>query len=117
MKFQHVVDSLILALLILGVYIFTISPLTRSYAPYGLILCFFFFGMLSILGTGKQSYLWRMQNGIYRVLFFTFVMAILLWIGTTGWVFSPFFYVLYMLALCLALLFSPSVSFAFVLVL
>ena len=40
-------------------------------------------------------------------------VCLMLWVGVTGWFFSPFFYILYLVAIVLAFMYSPFVTFAF----
>lgn len=44
-------------------------------------------------------------------------VSVLLWIGVTGWFFSPFFYVLYLLAIMLSFIVSPFATLLFVITL
>lgn len=118
MKFQQIIEGLILALLTLVVYLFTINPLTKAYSVYALILCLVFFGVLYLISLYKgDDHNWRLHGKLLKILLFTFITAILLWVGNTGWFLSPFFYLLYIVAISVAFLFSTSVTFSFVLVL
>lgn len=117
MKLQQILEGSILALLTLVVYLFTVNPLTKSYSLYALVACLGFSLILYLVSIrkGKKGE-WRMHHQVLRILTFTFSTAILLWVGTTGWFLSPFFYLLYLLAISLAFLFSTSVAFSFILV-
>ncbi len=104
--------------MVLVIYLFTINPLTKPYAIYALILSLIFFSLLYLISLKRHHQLdWRIHGQTLRILVFAFATAILLWVGNTGWVFSPFFYLLYILGLSLGFLFSTSVTFSFVIVL
>lgn len=118
LKAQQFIEATILALLSLSVYLFTIHPLTRAYAPDILLVCVIVIAAINLL------YMQRVHkkpvtadSKTFKVLMFTLVIAILLWVGNTGWSVSPFFYLLYLVGISLGFLFSPSVMFSFVLVL
>lgn len=118
MNIQRIIEGIILALLTLVVYLFTINPLTKPYSLYALVLCLLFSGgvyFYSIHHSNKKQV--RINPNTLKLLMFTFTTAILLWVGSTGWVFSPFFYLLFIVGISVAFLFSTSVSFSFVLVL
>lgn len=117
MRFQQIIESVILALLTLVIYLFTIHPLTKSYSLYALIFCLVLAGGLYFFSRKKDGESSTRHDHMLKVLTFTFITAILLWVGNTGWYFSPFFYLLYIVGISLAFLFSRSVSFSFVLVL
>lgn len=118
MRIQQVIEGIILALLTLVIYLFTISPLTRDYSVYALIACLVISGILylySLLHDDPRHTF--IHDKILKILIFTFITAILLWVGNSGWSLSPFFYLLYIVGISVAFLFSTSVSFSFVLVL
>ncbi|GEM_PF-6863853 len=118
MKIQQLIEGVILALLTLVIYLFTINPVTKPYAIYALGL-----SLLLVLGVYLYSlrhandHSYKMSPKLVKVLAFSFATAILLWVGTTGWYFSRFFYLLYLLGISLAFLFSTSAAFSFTLVL
>ena len=118
MKIQQTIESIILALLVLVIYLFTINPLTKQYAIYALLASFIFLSFLYLVSLKKHHHMdWRINTKTLRILIFVFTTAILLWVGNTGWSLSPFFYLLYILGLALGFLFSTSAAFSFVIVL
>ncbi len=118
MRIQQLFEGIILALLTLVIYLFTINPLTREYSVYALVGCLLVASGVYVISLKKNDERHLLIHGkILKILIFTFVTAILLWVGNTGWVLSPFFYLLYIVGISLAFLFSTSVSFSFVLVL
>ncbi|MDQ5900512.1 MAG: hypothetical protein QG600_90 [Patescibacteria group bacterium] len=118
MKIQKIIEGVILALLTLVVYLFTINPYTKPYSVYALIFCLALSAGLYFysLRTMHKNHT-RIQPQTIKLLLFTFATAILLWVGSTGWAVSPFFYMLFIVGISVAFLFSTSASFSFVLVL
>lgn len=118
MRIQQIIEGVILALLTLVIYLFTINPLTRDYSVYALVGCLVLALGVYVVSLKKNDERHFLVHGkILKILLFTLVTAILLWVGNTGWILSPFFYLLYIVGISLAFLFSTSVSFSFVLVL
>lgn len=116
-KLQSFLEAGILALLALVIYVFTISADTRSYALPVLFAILLLAGIVYVFllrSHDKKSQLHEQKT--FRILIFACVSAILLWVGTTGWFVSPFFYLLYLIAISLAFLFNTSVAFSFILV-
>ncbi len=116
MKIQKILETSILALLVLTVYLFTVNPLTKEYSFYALFLCLFFSVSIYFYSFRKNR-INHQHKKMLKILIFTFITAILLWVGTTGWYLSPFFYMLYIVGISLGFLFSRSAAFSFVLVL
>lgn len=115
---QSFLEATILGLLALVIYIFTIHSDTRIYALPALGVVLLLVGIVYIFhikSTDQKSKLHEQRT--FRILIFACVSAILLWVGTTGWFLSPFFYLLYLVAISLAFLFNTSVAFSFILVL
>jgi hypothetical protein len=115
---QSLLEGSILGLLALVIYLFTINEETRIYAlpilviSLVLILAIYFF---DVHIAHKKTDIH--QKRTFQILIFACVSAILLWVGTTGWFLSPFFYLLYLVAVSLAFLFNTSATFSFILVL
>lgn len=117
-RIQSFLEAIILGLLALVIYLFTLSNETRFFALPVLLVILCLVGivyLVHIRATGKKTDIHEKRT--FRVLIFACVSAILLWVGTTGWFISPFFYLLYLVAISLAFLFNTSVAFSFVLVL
>lgn len=115
---QSFLEGSILALLALAIYLFTINDVTRVYALPVLAVCLALIGGVYVFTfqfTKEKSKLH--QKRTFQILIFACISATLLWVGTTGWFISPFFYLLYLAAVSLAFLFNTSVAFSFVLVL
>lgn len=117
-KLQSLLESSILGLLALVIYVFTINSDMRAFALPTLFGILFLVGIVYVIHSrakGKKSDIHETRT--FRILIFACVSAILLWVGTTGWFVSPFFYLLYLVAISLAFLFNTSVAFSFILVL
>lgn len=117
-KLQEILEGVILALLVLVVYLFTVNPVTSRSALTVFAASFLFLGAIHLFQLREK----RVSQAItetktFKVIIFALVTGVLLWVGNTGWFLSPFFYLLYLLGISLAFLFSPSVSFSFILVL
>ncbi len=117
-KFQEILEGIILALLTLVVYLFTVNPVTSRLALVVFAASFIFLSIIYLFQLRKK----RVSKDItetktFKVVIFALITGVLLWVGNTGWFLSPFFYLLYLLGISLAFLFSPSVSFSFILVL
>lgn len=114
---QSFLEGSILGLLALVIYLFTINDQTRTYALPILILCLSLIGVVYVFTLHEKSKQTEMhQKKTFQILIFACVSAILLWVGTTGWLVSPFFYLLYLVAVSLAFLFNTSVAVSFILV-
>lgn len=115
---QSFLEGSIMGLLALVIYLFTVNEQTRIYALPVLLFCLvlilavYFF---KIHTDAKQTDMH--QKRTFQILLFACVSAILLWVGTTGWFVSPFFYLLYLVAVSLAFLFNTSAALSFILVL
>lgn len=115
---QSFLEASILGLLVLVIYLFTINSDTRVYALPALVtilvlVCVVY--VFHLRSINKKSEIHEKRT--FRILIFAVVSAILLWVGTTGWFVSPFFFLLYLVAISLAFLFNTSVAFSFILVL
>lgn len=112
---QSFVEGSIMGLLALVIYLFTINDQTRVFALPVLALCLLLIVGVYIFTLHSKSDMH--QKKTFQILLFACVSAILLWVGTTGWFLSPFFYLLYLVAVSLAFLFNTSAAFSFILVL
>ena len=94
------------------VYLMTILPATKIYVSRFFIFYFLFTlgGVIYYQGAHKHKTPTHTTNQ------FVFLLSItaLLWVGITGWYFSPFFYLLYLIGVLYAFIFSPFVTLAFV---
>ncbi len=117
-RFQSFLEAGILGLLALVIYVFTITNETRMYALPALGIILLLIGVVYIFHLRSKDKSTNLhEQRTFRILIFAVVSAILLWVGTTGWFLSPFFYLLYLAAISLAFLFNTSVAFSFILVL
>ncbi len=109
------ISSLIVGAATVFVYFMTIVPSTKIYVSK-----FFIFYLIFSLA-GFIYYQWSHRGNIEtrtsNQFIFLLSMTVLLWVGITGWYFSPFFYLLYLLGVLYAFIFSPLVTFVFVTVL
>lgn len=117
-RLQSVLEAGILGLLALIIYVFTINSDTRVYALPALGLILLLVGIVYVFHIKTKDGQSKLhEQRTFRILVFACVSAILLWVGTTGWFLSPFFFLLYLVAISLAFLFNTSVAFSFILVL
>lgn len=109
------IDAMVVGLVTVFVYFMTLAPTTKLYVSK-----FFIFYFLFTLG-GFLYYQWAKKTEkephITNQFIFLLSTTALLWVGITGWYFSPFFYLLYLLGVLYAFIFSPGVTFVFVSVL
>jgi signal transduction histidine kinase len=100
---------ILIVLLPLGAFGLTKNPLTGPFKLQMLLLvllvfAFYWFSLsrkkISAFGSSKFVYL-----SIALVLFL---------VGATGWFFSPFFFILYLLGITLALMYTPAISIGFI---
>lgn len=117
-RMQNALENVILAMLVLVIYLFTINPLTKNYALFALIGCAIVLGGVVVYHwfTEKGTHYSFRNSRTFKLLIFALVSAVLLWVSDTGWFFSPFFYLLYLVVISLGFLFSTSAAFSFVLV-
>lgn len=104
-----------IALLTLIVYFLTAYPGTRPYVN-SLFLLYIFVSVIGIVYwpfARKDIKDERLLSAYFVAVF----ASMLLWIGVTGWFFSPFFYLLYLLAIMLAFMYSTTTTFVFVIIL
>lgn len=104
------VKSLILIVLLpFAVFLLTKNPLTEPFKLQMLLLVilafvFYWFSLsrrkISAFGSSKFVYL--------------FITLVLFLVGATGWFFSPFFFILYLLGITLALMYVPTISIGFI---
>lgn len=114
--FQHSLESLIIGLLVLAIYLFTVNPETQPYAIYFYIIAFVLFGIVFLIELRKQKTIsGSFRSKTFKILFFAATTGVLLLVANTGGFFSPFAYLLYLAGISLGFLFSPSLSLTFVL--
>lgn len=113
--------GLVLAALTLAVFFLTTNPIIKPVAIYVLIASIISAILVWYLKIKKRVVDPENPEPIpwdtYLLIFSLIMIAILIWIGLSGWYFSPFFYFLYLLALAIGFLFSVASSFVFALVL
>lgn len=104
-----------IALITLCTYFVSILPATRS------VVSSFFMVYIFVAGAGILYWPFARKTikstAVMTLYFGAIFVSLLMWIGITGWFFSPFFYFLYLLAIMLAFIYSPLTTLAFVLVL
>lgn len=109
------ISALVVVVLTLLVFLLTTLPLTRPMANS----LFMLYIAITFLGTlyypvARRSITNKRTLSVYVLIIF---VAVLFWVGVTGWFFSPFFYMLYLLAIILSFVLSPFATFLFVLTL
>jgi hypothetical protein len=102
-------QTLTIAGLTIGVFVLTNNPLTKLFRLQ--------LTLVSLLALLFYTYLFKRRGETMRkastflLLLTTFILFL---IASTGWFFSPFFFSLYLLAILLAFVWSPLVSFGFI---
>lgn len=80
---------------------------------------FHFYVFFSIIGI--VYYFWirhhKLSSKTTPLVFYIVITTLLFWVGFTGWFYSPFFYLVYILAIILAFIFSVRSTFSFILTL
>ena len=107
--------SIIVASSTIIVFLLTLNPATRA----AVNSLFAFYVVIPAIGFIYYPFLRSHisnQRLISTYLYIIFI-SILLWVGVTGWFLSPFFYLLYLLAIVLSFAYSPLVTLVFVIVL
>ncbi len=109
---KHTSNAAIILAITIITYTFTLHPAIQPY----LFRLFVFYLVFSL--DGVIFYAWaRHRNVTTRattLIIYMFSVTILFFVGMTGWFMSPFFYLFYVLAVLYAFMFSPQVSFVFV---
>lgn len=88
-----------------GVFVFTSLPVVNRLTP---ILALVLVGLLFVL----KFLPWKMNRTTVVLLG---VLAVLALVGGSGWFFSPFFFLLYLAAVALGFVYTPSIAIAFTL--
>ncbi len=109
---RHYFGSVIIVLVTFGVFLLTTLPITRPVTNS----LFLFYIAVALFGSmyypiARKTIRSNHVLSLYKIAIF---VAILMWVGVTGWFFSPFFYMLYLLAIILAFIMSPFATFLFV---
>ena len=109
------IGSVLIVVLTVWVFLMTTLPATRSFVNslFLLYLAIAFLGSL-YFPVARKSIRSEAVLGSYMLLIF---VSVLFWVGVTGWFFSPFFYVLYLLAIMLSFIATPFSTLLFVLTL
>src|SRR3990167_3294972 len=105
------INGLLVASTTIFVYFVTILPQTKMYVTR-LFLFYFVFTICAFL-----YHLWinhrKLSSNTTNQFVFILSTTALFWVGLTGWYFSPFFYLLYLLGILYAFIYSPFVTFIF----
>jgi hypothetical protein len=109
---KHVPQLIIIVLLTVGIYLATSTPGLRLFALQMTLVSFVALGIYSYVQKRKHS-----DPTQHKVFFYLLAGSTLFLVAATGWFFSPFFFLLYFLAIVLCFIFSRSVSIAFVITL
>lgn len=107
--------SLLVALTTVASYVLTMNPATKGMMNSAFVLYivvvtvgFIYYPVIRRTTISSQMY------ALYMTIMF---VCILCWVGVTGWFLSPFFYLLYLVGIVLSFVFSPTVTFVFVMTL
>lgn len=100
---------MLIVLVTLGIFILTKNPATSflklHFALLSIIILFVY-----VLALRKS----KEQATEDKTFFYIVIVSVLSVVGATGWFFSPFFFTLYLVAIVLSFMFTPSVSLAFI---
>ncbi len=112
---QQYMGGVITAVLTIIVFLLTTLPSTRPFinSLFLLYIGVAFFGSL-YFPVVRKSIKSKTVLSSYMLIIF---VAMLFWVGVTGWFFSPFFYILYLLAIMLSFVLSPFSTLLFVMTL
>lgn len=108
---QNRVAAVLVAVLTIVIFLITVVPQTRGYvnSMFVLYIVVASVGLLYYPMIRKHVSSERVLS-LYGLVIF---ICIMLWVGVTGWFFSPFFYLLYLVAIVLSFIYSPLVTCAF----
>ncbi len=112
---QQYMGGVITAILTIIVFLLTTLPATRPFinSLFLLYIGIAFFGSLYFPIMRKST---KSKEVLASYMLIIFV-AMLFWVGVTGWFFSPFFYILYLLAIMLSFILTPFSTLLFVMTL
>lgn len=111
-RIPNLIKYLIVPLITIIIYFLSKNPFTS-----GLRLQFTLLSIIALLIFG--SFLKKKRVACTQNVKFNYLLTVvvLFLIASTGWFFSPFFFVLYLWAIFLAFIFSPAVSLSFIITL
>lgn len=112
---NHRLVAIFTVFITVAIYILTVLPVTRDVVNSMFVL----YIVAVIVGfmyypIARKSI---RDNKIMAVYLFLLFIAVMFWVGVTGWFFSPFFYLLYLVAIVMSFAYSPFVTLLFVLAL
>lgn len=111
-SFGHSWTLIYMPLITILIYFLTKNPFTSSLRLQFTLVSFI--GLLVYGYSLRKKGLSVIQNVKFNYLL---TIVVLFLIASTGWFFSPFFFVLYLWAIFLAFIFSPAVSLSFIITL
>lgn len=106
---KQIKTPLIVSLSTIFIYILTKYPLTKPYALQVVFLLFIILLILAFKMKKKNEHM--LLNVNMRVIFIAFILLL---VGSTGWILSPFFYLLYLLAILFSFFFSTMTALVFI---
>lgn len=101
--------AILIVALTLGVFALTKNPII---GPFKLQLL-----LVAILVSAFYGYKLAREGKVLtqtQIFVYLFIATVLLLVAATGWFFSPFFFVLYLLGVTLVLMYSPTTSISFI---
>jgi hypothetical protein len=112
---KKITSFLIIPTITLFVFGLTNTPEIKPLV-YRIFIFYLFFTASSV-----GYYIWiehkRIRSNNIYIVFYIIMMTVLFWVGLSGWFFSPFFYLVYILSIAMAFIFSTFTSFSFLIVL
>lgn len=111
---EILLEDILVAIATLAIFIFTSNEALRVYVPLVSLFFVFIFVLVFCLHHFK---IFRFKTDALKIVGYFFIALALLWVGSTGWFFSPFFYFLYVASIAMAFLYRSSIATSFVLVL
>lgn len=106
---KQIKTPIIVSLSTVFTYILTKYPLTKPYTLQLVIILFIV--ILALAFKMKKNIENIVFNANLRTLFIAFILLL---VGSTGWILSPFFYLLYLLAILFSFFFSTTTALVFI---
>ncbi len=105
-KIKHILFTVGITL---AIYLLTKNPITSFFRLQ--------FALLALLAVIVYGYFVVKKTGHMKTMILISAIFVLFLVAATGWFVSPFFFALYLLAMLLGFVFTPSISVAFILTL
>ena len=105
------------SMIIIPIILFFVYGLTTSAGIKPVLYNLFYYYIFFASGA-LFYYFWlkhkKLKNKNIPLVYYIVTTTVLIWVGITGWFFSPFFYLVYILAIALAFIFSIETTILYV---